>query len=471
MNYFTPGVYVQEIARLPPSVVPVATAIPAFVGYTEKGAGSIEEVTSLLEFREKFGGPLVPDIAVNLAEDGTVKPVEMPALKFNLYYSMLMYFRNGGGRCYVASVGGYDDLIGKEAIVKGLQMIEAEDEPTLLVIPDAVNTNSADDTWGSYQQALAQCAKLQDRFALLDVRDGDVDGFRNGVGNNNLSYGAAYHPYLKTSLNLEYDENRVTISGISDAGGGGSSEPTILGGDPLSGDEGGFGSSSLSAGSSTQTMGELRDSSKNTALYNKVKLALQDMRVELPPSAAVAGIYATVDRTRGVWKAPANISLSEVKAPSVKISHEEQETLNVHADTGKSINAIRGFAGKGTLVWGARTLAGNDNEWRYVNVRRLFLMIEESAKKATAFAVFEANNANTWLKVQGMIEAFLYNLWDQGALFGSTPEQAYSVQVGLNKTMTQQDVLEGRMIVEIAVAAVRPAEFIVLRFMHKMLEA
>jgi len=211
--------------------------------------------------------------------------------------------------------------------------------------------------------------------------------------------------------------------------------------------------------------------SNNTTLYNQIKAKMTQQRVIMPPSAAVAGIYAAGDRERGVWKAPANVSLSAVIGPVAKITHEEQERLNVDPTAGKSINAIRAFTGKGTLVWGARTLAGNDNEWRYVPVRRLFNMIEESTQKATAFAVFEPNDATTWLKVKAMIESYLYGLWEQGALAGPTPEAAYFVNVGLGKTMTAQDVLEGRMIVEIGVAAVRPAEFIVLRFTHKMQEA
>jgi uncharacterized protein len=191
----------------------------------------------------------------------------------------------------------------------------------------------------------------------------------------------------------------------------------------------------------------------------------------LPPSATMAGIYANVDRSRGVWKAPANVSVSAVIGPVSRINEADQELLNVDATAGKSINAIRAFTGKGTLVWGARTLAGNDNEWRYVSVRRLFIMIEESARKATSFAVFEPNDVSTWLKVKGMIESFLYGLWERGALAGATPDAAYFVHVGLGKTMTTQDVLEGRMIIKIGVAAVRPAEFIVLQFTHKLQEA
>ena len=189
----------------------------------------------------------------------------------------------------------------------------------------------------------------------------------------------------------------------------------------------------------------------------------------VPPSGAVAGIYAMVDRTRGVWKAPANVSLNGVIGPVVKIDNLDQEDLNVH-DTGKSINAIRAFTGKGTLVWGARTLAGNDNEWRYVPVRRFFIVVEESVKKASEPFVFEPNDANTWIKVKVMIENFLTLQWRAGALQGAKPEQAFFVNVGLGTTMSEIDILEGRMIVEIGMAVVRPAEFIILRFSHKMME-
>jgi hypothetical protein len=191
----------------------------------------------------------------------------------------------------------------------------------------------------------------------------------------------------------------------------------------------------------------------------------------IPPSGAIAGIYAKVDNERGVWKAPANVSLSAVNGPAVRISHEQQGEYNVDVNAGKSINIIRAFTGKGTLVWGARTLAGNDNEWRYVSVRRFFNFVEESVKKATEQFVFEPNDANTWVRVQAMIENFLTTLWRQGALQGVKPEHAFYVAVGLGKTMTPLDILEGRMIVEIGMAAVRPAEFIILRFSHKMAES
>ncbi|MBP5988053.1 MAG: phage tail sheath family protein [Azonexus sp.] len=187
-----------------------------------------------------------------------------------------------------------------------------------------------------------------------------------------------------------------------------------------------------------------------------------------PPSGAIAGIYALVDNQRGVWKAPANVSLNGVIAPNDSFATSETDALNVDAVAGKSINAIRAFVGKGTLVWGARTLAGNDNEWRYVSVRRFFNMVEESIKKSTYWAVFEPNDANTWVKVRGMIENYLTQKWREGALAGATTKDAFFVRCGLGVTMSAQDILEGRMNVEIGMAVVRPAEFIILKFSHKL---
>ena len=201
-----------------------------------------------------------------------------------------------------------------------------------------------------------------------------------------------------------------------------------------------------------------------------IKNKLDKLRVILPPSGAIAGIYARTDQERGIWKAPANVSIKGVIGPLLKITDDDQEKLNID-ENGKSINAIRSFTGKGTLVWGSRTLAGNDNEWRYIPVRRLFNLIEQSVKKATAFAVFEPNDEMTWLKVRVMIDNYLNELWTKGALAGSKAEDAYFVHVGLGKTMTAQDILEGRMISKIGIAAVRPAEFIILQFSHLLQRA
>ncbi len=558
-TYLTPGVYVEEISTLPPSVVGVSTAVPAFIGYTKIGPtadsnGAVEPVvariSTLLDYREQFGAanPSSFKASTGPASQTAVSELDTvlrtpPSYEFLLYYSLSLYFQNGGGSCYVVSIGTYSATPSKAHFTAGLAALEKEDEPTLILLTDAVNLG-VDDYYTLCNAALAQCKKLGDRFAILDVKSGPtaVQDFRDKIGINNLSYGAAYYPYLQTTLNYEYSEPlvairptaavisswlkafdpkgisvsytgtaagtpRVTITATTAPGVTFNISPanvlTINAGSDQAGSaiidawkttapKQGFdiaqaddGSTKVSAIATTGTDLEKQPSddqhqpavtldsvkATNTALYNQVKTAIALQRVVLPPSSAVAGIYASVDRDRGVWKAPANVSVAAVIGPVSKITNEEQDGLNVDPTAGKSINALRAFTGKGTLVWGARTLAGNDNEWRYIPVRRLFILIEESVQKASAFAVFEPNDATTWLKVKAMIESYLYGLWEQGALAGPTPAAAYFVQVGLGKTMTTDDVLNGRMIVEIGVAAVRPAEFIILRFTHKMQEA
>jgi len=434
MAYMTPGVYVEEIAALPPSVAEVSTAIPAFIGTTAKGRAEtveVAQISSVLEYQERFGRASATEFTANA--DDSIAPAPLAPGKA-LWYAINLYFRNGGGRCYVVSVDAEAAELDAARFMAGLDALDLEDEPTLIVMPQAVSLAQADYD-ALNQEALKRCAKLQDRFALLDVKDGDVGKFRTGVLVDNLSYGAAYHPYLDTALVHVFDETTVTVKTA-----GADSKLSVI-------------------------------KSTDTQRYNRIKKNLSTQRVTLPPSAAMAGVYARVDRERGVWKAPANVGVMSVVGPAKRISFEQQAALNVDPDTGKSINALRDFPGRGTLVWGARTLAGNDNEWRYVPVRRLFIMVEESAKKATAFAVFEPNDATTWLKVKGMLESYLYGLWENGALQGATPEAAYYVSVGLGRTMRPQDVLEGRMIVEIGIAAVRPAEFIILRFSHMVATA
>ena len=261
----------------------------------------------------------------------------------------------------------------------------------------------------------------------------------------------AYHPYVKTIYTYQFDEADIDIThDVTDE-----TPATVAG---------------TFDGATLDLLATSSDPAFDLIVYNQLKLELDKQTVTLAPSSAVAGIYAKVDSNRGVWKAPANESLSSVLEPTVKITHEMQEGLNIDT-SGKSINAIRSFTGKGILVWGSRTLAGNDNEWRYVPVRRFFNMAEESIKKATEQFVFEPNDANTWVKVRAMIENFLTLQWRAGALAGAKAEQAFFVRVGLGETMTADDILNGRMNVEIGMAVVRPAEFIILKFSHKMQEA
>jgi uncharacterized protein len=470
-TFRTPGVYIQEIPVFPPSVAEVETAVPAFIGYTQTATKHVQndlilrptKIYSLKEYEQYFGFPEADDIALTVTEDtaaGTFTATDFtpPTVSYFLYYSVKMYFENGGGKCFIVSVGTYQDpasitLNGdggtdpttNSGLQDGLDVVALEDEPTLIVIPDAATLDNA--TYQTLVRAvLLQCDTLQDRFGIFDVPNADVDlddaaitAVRGAFGTANLKYGAAYYPFLRTTMTHFVPEDElnvmVTINGTAAA---------------------------LATYETTQT-----------GVYNAAKKALQpgeqlENFVVMPPSGAVTGAYAATDTKRGVWKAPANVALNGVVEPMVKINAARQGPLNVDSDGGKSINVLRAFSSRGTVIWGARTLAGNDNEWRYVSVRRFFNMVEESVKKSTYWAVFEPNDANTWVKVRGMIENYLTQKWREGALAGATTKEAFFVRCGLGTTMSAQDILEGRMFVEIGMAVVRPAEFIILRFFHKL---
>lgn len=577
----TPGVYVQEVSTLPASVAAVETAIPAFIGYTEKAVrdgvtlanNTPVRITSMVEYEDIFGGAqeILFDVTLTDAASGTtdsdtsqIAITDPGTSNFSLYYNMRQFFANGGGPCYIVSVGAYssdDSTARSTALQNGVTAVEVEDEVTLLVCPDAAHLVDAGDVYGAMR---TQCTDLQDRFAIFDVAtsgnvDDDASAFRGLSISGEARYSAAYYPSFETTINRAYDETAVDIAdnrtsavynsdtlnilreGKTTGGTGAAADLTVAG-DMADGDTITIGTTvftakttasafndfaivtgdfeqtainlaaainlgldgvtaSIKAGTPTQVdlkadkgtegnmdidllvetatvtaSGHMTGGTAQTVvkpdltLYNRI-LAELAQSVTLHPAATMAGVYARVDASRGVWKAPANVTVSGIKSFDIAITDAEQEGLNVDATAGKSINALRHFTGKGNLVWGARTMAGNDAEWRYVPVRRLYIMVEESIKKATEFVVFEPNDANTWTRTRAMIQNFLSDLWRQGALAGATPEQAYFVNIGLGETMTPQDILEGKLIIEIGMAAVRPAEFIILRFSHKLQES
>ena len=600
-SYKTPGVYIEEIPKFPPSVAPVETAIPAFVGYTQRAAEGKTDltlkpvrITSLLEYEVLFGTTNAERFEVDVDRNPStgvfqVDIVRKPNPAFILYYALQAFYANGGGPCYIISVGSFlDGQININSILRGLAQAKTVDEITLLISPEAaLLSNTQYGQWAT--AALQQCKRLQDRFTILDVSDkyksnADVTAFfRSQIPSTvgEAKYGAAYYPFVETvfsyfltdasqnniSFVRLYTENGKALSGsaaevaaastaytnllaaetaygarqaelsvankakavadqinavadklavvttdvdaikqgIYQAVGAENVDSSIKDAADAAALAGAvdawlnnktteqtaattaFASAETALNTAKGTMVTSSNAvlaegdysytqlaqvkTKNNALYNLILDKIQATGVVLPPSSLIAGVYASVDNSRGVWKAPANVSLASVVQPTVLVPNDFQDDLNVDTLAGKSVNAIRPFAGKGTLVWGARTLAGNDNEWRYVNVRRLFIFVEESIKKATEQFVFEPNDANTWVRVQAMIENFLGTLWRQGALQGIKPEHAFYVAVGLGKTMTALDILEGRLIVEIGMAAVRPAEFIILKFSHKMAES
>ena len=187
---------------------------------------------------------------------------------------------------------------------------------------------------------------------------------------------------------------------------------------------------------------------------------LDKKNIAIPPSGSVIGIYARSDTARGVHKAPANETVRACVGLDCQFNKGEQDILNP-----KGVNLIRTFPGQGIRVWGART-ASSDPNWKYINVRRLFIFIEESIKANTNWAVFEPNDEVLWVRVKRTIDVFLTGLWRTGALAGSAPSEAFFVNVGRN-TMSQDDIDNGRLVCVIGIAPVKPAEFVIFRISQK----
>jgi phage tail sheath protein FI len=449
-EYKTPGVYVEEIPALPRSIQAEETSIPVFIGATQKAEKTTTAdlflvpvfISSMIEY-EKYFGFAKPETGITVTIDTTIAaaPIAKASIQnrapYVMSYSVGHFFANGGSNCYIISIGNYSRAVEPADLLAGLNKAAETSGITMLLFPDAMCLPTADAYYNICKEAIKQCAEKKDRIALIDVWKSDVgqyaiDELRSyDLGNTHqLSFGAAYYPHLVSSYNYTYDEASIICSTNTSLSG---------------------------------TLEELKQ--KDPLAYNVAIQSISELKVLLPATPAVAGIYARVDNNRGVWKAPANEVVYDTMQPEIFIDNKIQDGLNVHG-TGRSINAIRHFPGKGVLVWGARTLAGNDNEWRYIPVRRFFIMIEESIRSSTSFVVFEPNDAGAWTWVRSMINNFLFLQWKDGALSGSKPEHAFFVKVGLNETMTSQDISEGKMIIEIGIAMMRPGEFIIFRITH-----
>ncbi|MET0982891.1 MAG: phage tail sheath C-terminal domain-containing protein [Telluria sp.] len=518
----TPGVHIVEQGAVPAAVIEVPTAVPAFIGYTETAAdgplsiaGVPTRIDSLADYVRKFGAAPTPSFTL---EPATKQESYLPALKpearFFLYHSLLLYFLNGGGPAYVVSIGTFDDAAtqgrsvhdftlanpASPAASAPLEALEKVTDVTLIVAPDTTLLPAASDCYAFWQLALAHCACMQGRMAIIDIYDGYLPrtydpgsdviagaplGLREAIGVNFLDYGAAYYPWLNFDVvpvdSITFDSLDDTALGtLAAALGAELAAMTPQPAAPLKarmatlyariGQRLAPDPSPLPPGAESRadqvirTHHQLLDASP---LYKRLQADMLTLANQLPPAAAMAGVYAQTDAGRGVWRAPANIGIASAVSPVVDISGADQEDLNKPLD-GKAVNAIRTIAGRGLVVWGARTLDGNSPDRCYINVRRTLIMFEQSIKAALLPYVFAPNVATTWVSVQSMISNFLTDQWKAGALAGAKAQDAFSVAVGLGSTMTAEDVLDGYMRVAICVAVVRPAEFIELTFQQQM---
>lgn len=317
------------------------------------------------------------------------------------------FFLNGGRICYVVNVGKDGALVGDARERRGLDALKAVDDIAIVAAPGYVDAQS-------YEALLAHCEGMKDRVAILDTAE--------EVANVDL---------LTRVIAAKAPRKFKTPEG--EAAGG--AEASGL--RPRQSD-GGY-------GSVYYPWITTADVFKPRELVN------------IPPSGHIAGIYARTDGLRGVHKAPANEAVRGAVNIAYAVTQEEQERLNPIG-----VNCIRFFPNEGIRVWGARTLAASASEWRYINVRRLFNMIETSIARNTRWVVFEPNDMSLWKNIRRDVSAFLMLLWRQGALMGRTPEDAFFVKAD-EETNPPEEIDAGRVNIVIGVAPVKPAEFVIFR--------
>ncbi len=318
---------------------------------------------------------------------------------FNFVAGVNGFYDNGGGKCYVYLMGAQDTSISireNQADKLGLYAFDDVDDMALMVAPGLMPHQQ--------KEMLELCEIRKDRFALLDgplVSDGSMD-----IPASNKGYGAIYVPWVKVTKPSWFTGNQ--------------------------------------------------DHLKVTGPNRRKLIKTEKNELFVPPSGHMAGIFARVDTERGVHKAPANEICMGITGLSQNINRLEQGQYN-----DRGINVIRIFKDRGIRVWGARTLGTmSDASWKYINVRRLFIMVEQSIMIGSQWAVFEPNDHTLWKKLTRDVRAYLLRVWRSGALFGQTPEEAFYVKCD-DETNPRYLIDAGQVNVQIGICPVKPAEFVI----------
>jgi phage tail sheath protein FI len=403
-----PGVYVEEIDLGPKPIEGVSTSVCGFVGPTRSGPVGAEPelLTSFADFELIYGG--LDDLEFEFAD---TKATGCESQINYLAYAARAFFENGGRKLYVARIY----------------------EP-------GSDSNQGD---GRLPSA--------DSYAGGDTEEGKT-GLESLAAINEISIIAA-PGYSARSVNLSPEENVKRATQIA--------QHLIAHCKRLRNRFAVLDSPDQQSPTEVKNFRAQFDS-KYAALYYPWVTAVdpadseKQRQINLPPSGFVAGIYARVDEERGVFKAPANEELKGIVGLKTLLNQRQQDVLNP-----SGVNCLRHFPGRGFFVWGARTIS-SDPEWRYVNVRRHFLYIENSIDQGTQWVVFEPNTEELWALVRRLIERFLLVEWRKGGLMGTKPAEAFFVRCD-RSTMTQDDIDNGRLICVVGVASIRPAEFVIFR--------
>lgn len=351
------------------------------------------------------GAPVNEVVAVNNWSEFRTKfaPADSYPKGNNLANAVNSFFVNGGGRCYIVNVKDADPL------TAGLRLLEANDEVSIILAPGRTDPPS-------HEAQISHCEKMRDRVCILDA------------------------PQEVASADLLTTVETVGIAAKTPKKDG----PAT----PAAADKppDGFRPRKTSYGACYHPWIYVTD-----ALSSKGEI------VACGPSGAVAGIFGRSDSLRGVHKAPANEPVRGALDLEYRITNDEQAILNP-----AGINCIRLFSKDGIMVWGARTLDDESSEWRYLNVRRLFIWIEKSIELSTRFAVFEVNDRSLWKSITALLTGFLTNVWRDGALMGRTPDEAFFVKCD-EETNPPESIDMGQVITVLGIAPVKPAEFIIFK--------
>jgi uncharacterized protein len=490
-SYLSPGVYVEEVPPLARPIAGVSTSTPGFIGvipdtvqipaptqnsdaaadkargykwvdFVLPPAAEVHFVTTWSQYTNLFG-----DFVGQSSSPGTSNGT--PAIttgQNNLANAVYGFFNNGGTSCYVTRVATEGDLskaLGAFARIDGISMVAA---PGLV--------SSAD-----YSALITHCENLLDRVAILDpvqvdanspslFGEGDFSSLQNpvtvagpppGLRPTDSEYAAFYFPWITVqdpsntfiansqksitwtpskalAVGAYYIDPNGNVQQVTTAGTTGANPPATW----------------ATAHNGTSTDG--------TVTWTNLA-PLPQANINIPPSGHLAGIYARTDSTRGVFKAPANEQVNGALDLRWRLGKADQDILNP-----PGVNLIRSLNG-GILVWGARTVGGDDNgDFKYISTRRYFNYLRKSIEQGTQFVVFEPNSPALWQRILRSVGDFLLNEWRNGALFGDKPEQAFFVKCD-NNTNTSVTIALGQVITEIGVAIVQPAEFVIFRIQQQ----
>lgn len=414
VSYLTPGIYIQEIPSGNPPIEAVGTSIPAFLGVAPLATARVNEVIpidSWSQFQKYyiFG----EDKFAAAVASGTTPTVATTPLA----QAVRGFIENGGSRCYVLNVGPTGSLQGSGGGRRqGIDLVEELDEVSTVCTPGFNDARSYD--------ALVSFCDRTNRMAICDAPE--------KVPNSDLLKDVALPPPAGTP-------GGTTPGGTTPPGGG--KEAT------------GLRAKTVESGNAAYYYPWLQ-------CVNAVNPSLPDL-VNTPPCGHIAGIYARVDASRGVFKAPANEVVRGALDVAYRVTDAEQGGLNQ-----SGVNVIRFFGGDAPRVWGARTLAGTGAPWwRYINVRRTFTMIERSIRRGTLWAVFEPNDQLLWSRIRVSVGAFLKRMYKSGALMGASPEEAYFVKCD-EETNPPEVIEAGQLVIVVGLAVVKPAEFVIFRIGH-----